>query len=193
MAIKPLASGCKETPEGLRNDDALLLQKTMSIQLPYSQVNPVALPLAVAPHIAAEQVGRKIILSQLIGFCHGVLTQPVDLAIIEGVGGWRVPLNHSETMAGLAKALNIPVILVVGIRLGCINHALLTEEIISSDGLALAGWVANILDPNMNCQRENVMTLRSLIRAPCLGEIPYLQNPTIDIVRKYLNFDLVIS
>ncbi|ARN74229.1 dethiobiotin synthase [Oceanicoccus sagamiensis] len=193
VAIKPVAAGCEPTPEGLRNEDALLLQQAMSLELPYEQINPVALEPAIAPHIAAQQIGKRLVVSQLAGYCRGVLMQRSDFAVIEGAGGWRVPLNSVETLAGLAKALNLPVILVVGVKLGCINHALLTAEAIANDGLPLAGWVANRLDADMPCYEENILTLKSLIRAPCLGEVPVLENPTAEAVSQYLSLDSVIT
>ncbi len=193
VAMKPLAAGCEETPEGLRNADALILQEAMSLSLPYEQINPVALKPAIAPHIAADQAGKRLLVSQLEGYCRGVLMQSADMAVIEGAGGWRLPLNRMETLAGLAMALKLPVILVVGVKLGCINHALLTAEAIRNDGLPLAGWVANQLDTDMLCYRENLMTLRSLIPAPCLGEVPFLDSPSAAAVSAHLDLDLVIS
>ena len=193
LAIKPVAAGCEETPEGLRNEDALLLRETMSVELPYEQVNPVALKPAIAPHIAAQQIGKRLMVSQLAGYCRGTLMQRSDLAVIEGAGGWRVPLNHVETLAGLVKELNLPVILVVGVKLGCINHALLTAEAIVNDGLTLAGWVANRLDAGMPCYEENIQTLKSLINAPCLGEVPVLDKPTAADVSPFLTLDPVIN
>lgn len=193
IAIKPVAAGCEETPVGLQNDDALILQEHMTIELPYGQVNPVTLKSAIAPHIAAAQEGRTLQVSQLAGYCQGVLMQSVDLALVEGAGGWRVPLNAQETLADLAKELNLKVILVVGMKLGCINHALLTAEAIANDGLELAGWVANQVDPDMACYAENVVTLSALLPAPCLGEIPFIINPLPAAIAGYLNLDLVIS
>ena len=193
VAIKPVAAGCEQTAEGLRNDDALQLQQAMSLPLPYEQVNPVALQPAIAPHIAAEQAGKRLLLSQLAGYCQGVLMQPADMALVEGAGGWRVPLNRMETLAGLAKTLNIPVILVVGVRLGCINHALLTAEAIAADGVALAGWVASRLDPHMPCYQENLTALQARLQAPCLGEVPFLDKPDAEAVSAYLNLDSVIT
>jgi dethiobiotin synthetase len=187
LGLKPVADGCEQTDAGLRNADALLLQQTMSVKLSYEQINPVALEPAIAPHIAAEQVGRRLLVSQLSGYCRGALMQPADFAVIEGAGGWRLPLNSVETLAGLAKELKLPVILVVGIKLGCINHALLTAEAIASDGLPLAGWVANQLQADMPCYQQNLTTLKSLIPAPCLGEIPFLHNPDAVKVSEYLN------
>jgi dethiobiotin synthetase len=193
VAIKPVAAGCEQTPEGLRNEDALLLQQSMSMDLPYDQINPVALQSAVAPHIAAAQEERRLRVAQLAGYCQGVLMQSADLAVVEGAGGWLVPINPSETLADLAKELDIPVIMVVGVKLGCINHALLTMQAIAADGVRMAGWVANQLVPNMPCYDENIATLQSVITAPCLGRVPFLDKPSPDLVAPHLNLDLVIS
>ncbi|WP_019528341.1 dethiobiotin synthase [Dasania marina] len=187
LAIKPVAAGCEQTAEGLRNSDALLLQQAMSQKLPYEQVNPVALEPAIAPHIAAAQLGKSLRVTQLAGYCRGVMMQPSDFLLIEGAGGWRVPLNRTETLAGLAKELNTAVILVVGMKLGCINHALLTIEAIQRDGLPLAGWVANRIDPNMSCYAENFATLVDLIPAPCLGEVPHLAEANGKEASRYMD------
>ena len=192
-ATKPVAAGCKVTPEGLRNDDALKLQAAMSLPLSYEQVNPVAFEPPIAPHIAAGYVGRRVAVSQLAGFCRGLLMQRADFTLIEGAGGWRVPLNPRETMADLVRELNTPVILVVGMKLGCINHALLTVEAIQRDGLTLAGWVANFHSGSMVAQEENLTALRDRIPAPCLGEVPQLSPATAEAVSDHINLDLVIS
>lgn len=176
-ALKPLAAGCEVTPDGLRNDDALQLQAVVNPPLMYEQINPVAFEPAIAPHIAALESRRAISVSRLEGYCRGVLGQ-ADFTLVEGAGGWRVPLNPAETLADLARALGLPVILVVGVRLGCLNHALLTAEAIARDGLPLAGWVANTLDPDMDRLGENIDALGQRLRAPCLGVVPRLDNPT---------------
>lgn len=186
-AIKPIAAGCERTPDGLRNDDALLLQRTMSLPLSYYEINPVALELAMAPHLAAEQAGVRINSMQLAGLCRGVLLQRADLTLIEGAGGWRVPLNARELLSQLPKTLGLQVIMVVGMRLGCINHALLTAEAIARDGLTLAGWVANSCVPDMPCLQENIATIRGYLRAPCLGEVPYLTAAQPASVADYLD------
>lgn len=186
-AVKPVAAGCEMTEEGLRNEDALLLHQECSVALDYQQVNPVALEAAIAPHIAAEQAGKRLTNSRLAGFCRGVMMSGADFVIIEGAGGWRVPISPVEKLSGLVKELKIPVIVVVGMRLGCINHALLTVEAICNDGLPIAGWVANRIDENMFCHEENLNTLKGLIPAPCLGEIPYLDYPSPSLVGNYLN------
>jgi len=193
VAVKPVAAGCKLTSEGLRNDDALLLQQTMSMSLPYEQVNPVALEPAIAPHIAAERAGRRLQIAQLSGFCRGVLMKKADLSVIEGAGGWRVPISQRETMAGLAADLQLPVILVVAMKLGCISHSLLTAEAIVRDGLKLAGWVANSPGSPMDGYEENLNTLKFLLPAPCLGELPFLDPATPEAAASYLDIDRLIN
>ncbi len=186
-AIKPVAAGCEQTADGLRNDDALRLQRAMSLPLHYDEINPIALAPAIAPHIAAEQSGRRIQLAQLAGLCRGVLMRRADVTLIEGAGGWRVPLNAREFLSGLAVELRLPVIMVVGMRLGCISHALLTAEAIARDGLTLAGWVANRCVADMDCYAENVATIRSNLRAPLLGEVPYLPGATPAMIADHLD------
>ena len=172
-ALKPVAAGCDITAEGLRNDDALILQSVITQTLSYEQINPITLEPAIAPHIAAQQVRRSLSVDRLAGFCRGVLNS-ADLTLVEGAGGWRVPLNPTETLADLAAVLKLPVILVVGIRLGCISHALLTAEAIARDGLQLAGWIANCVDPDMPFQQENIDSIAQRLAAPCLGVVPHL-------------------
>lgn len=173
LALKPVASGCEETSEGLRNSDALALQATMTVPLSYPEINPVALPAALSPHLAAAAAGRRLTLAQIAGFCRGGLMHKADLKLVEGAGGWRVPISDRELMSGLPKQLGIPVILVVGMRLGCINHAVLTAEAILKDGVKLAGWVANVVDPDMAALEGNLQTLQGMLPAPCLGVLPW--------------------
>ncbi|MDB6061296.1 MAG: dethiobiotin synthase [Verrucomicrobiaceae bacterium] len=186
-ALKPVAAGCTRTPDGLRNADALLLQQTMSVSMPYEQINPIALEQAIAPHIAAEQSGVRMNVAQLAGICRGALMQRADLTLVEGAGGWRVPLNSRELFSQLAVELRLPVILVVGMRLGCINHALLTAEAIARDGLQLAGWVANRCVEEMPYFAENVATIKGFLRAPCLGEVPFFERPTPALAADFLD------
>ncbi|MDG2018413.1 MAG: dethiobiotin synthase [Porticoccaceae bacterium] len=175
-AIKPVSAGCEDNGDGPQNDDALKLQSLANVELSYQQVNPVALDLPMAPHIAAQEQGKALTADRLTGFCRGVTMLPMDFLVIEGAGGWRVPINKRETMADIPKQLNAEVILVVGIRLGCINHALLTAQAIRLDGLKIAGWVANILDTEMLRIDENIDTLKQLFIEPCLGVIPRLSD-----------------
>jgi dethiobiotin synthetase len=172
-AVKPVAAGCDENG---RNDDALQLMACMTEALDYDQVNPVVLEAAVAPHIAAGMENKQVQASRLVGLCRGVMLGEADFVLIEGAGGWRVPLNRRETLADVAVQLQVGVILVVGMQLGCINHALLTAEAIHRDGLHLAGWVANQPGPRMACHEENLNTLREMLSAPLLGDVPCL-NP----------------
>lgn len=172
-AMKPVASGCDEINGELRNEDALLLQQYCTLDLAYEQINPIALRAAVAPHLAAQMEGRQISLQRLVGFARAIFAERADFTVVEGAGGWRVPLNRREYLSGLPQALQLPVVLVAGIRLGCINHAVLTAEAIEADGLHLAGWVANHLSADMPLARENVETLKQLIPAPLLGELPW--------------------
>jgi len=192
-ALKPIAAGCELTPEGLRNDDALMLQAAMNTPLAYEQINPIALAPAIAPHIAAENSQRRFSADRLVGFCRGVLMSRADFVIVEGAGGWRVPLNHRETLADLPKALSLPVILVVGMRLGCLNHALLTAEAIRRDGLPIAGWVANQIDPNMPEYEQNIATLERMLPTPCIGDIPFLNNPQATDIQKDLDIDKLLD
>ena len=189
-ALKPVAAGCERTAEGLRNADALLLQSVITEPLMYEQINPIALTAAMAPHIAAQQEKRSLSADRLAGFCRGSLNQ-AQLTLIEGAGGWRVPLNPSETMADLVKILRLPVILVVGVRLGCINHALLTVEAIRNDGVPLVGWIANCIDADMPVLEENIHSLAARIPAPCLGVIPWLPDAQPESVTAHLDTALL--
>lgn len=178
LALKPVASGCEETPEGLRNSDALALQEAMTVPLSYPEINPVALPAAMSPHLAAAAAGRRLTLTQITGFCRGGMMHKADLKLVEGAGGWRVPISDRELMSSLPRQLGMPVILVVGIRLGCINHAVLTAEAILKDGVRLAGWVANVIEPDMAALDGNLQTLQNMLPAPCLGVLPWAPQAT---------------
>ena len=185
-AVKPVAAGCEKTEEGLRNADALLLQSVMTTPLSYDEINPYALEAAIAPHIAAQHEKRSLSVDRLSGFCRGVLSL-ADFTLLEGAGGWRVPLNPRETLADLAKNLQLPVIMVVGIRLGCINHALLTFEAIARDGVPVAAWVANCIDADMPALQENIDSLRARLPVPCLGVVPYLRDKSPNVVATYFD------
>lgn len=181
LGLKPLAAGAIDTADGARNDDALALMAASAVGLPYAQVNPVLLPDAMAPHLAAARVQRRLRATQLAGFVRGTLmTARADLVLVEGAGGWRVPLNETETLADVARELGMPVLLVVGMRLGCLNHALLTAEAIARDGLRLAGWIANEIDPRMMAFDDNVATLRAHLAAPCLGVLRHGARELVD-------------
>ena len=176
LGMKPVASGCEETPDGPRNADAKRILAAADSPVDYELVNPYAFVPPVAPHLAAAQSGVEIRFDGIRTAFDG-LSRQADLVFVEGVGGWRVPLGPDGDLADLAVALGLPVVLVVGLRLGCINHALLTVESILWRGLALAGWVANSVDPAMALREENIATLRAAIDAPCLGVVPWMENP----------------
>lgn len=170
--LKPVASGCEQTPEGLRSEDALRLAAESTVSLPYTVVNPWAFEPPIAPHIAAARTGTAIEFAAVAGaLAHA--RKAADLVVVEGVGGWLVPLGDRATVADLVVDLDLPVVLVVGLRLGCLNLALLTAESIRARGLPLAGWAASVLDPGMPALEENIRTLMRRIEAPLLGCLPY--------------------
>lgn len=167
LGLKPLAAGAEKTAEGLRNEDALLLQQAATVQLPYDAINPFCFELPVAPHIAAQKNGNSLAAKSIAQDIRTTLEKTdVDYALVEGAGGWRLPLNDTETFADVVKLLQVPVILVVGMKLGCINHALLTADAIRADGLELHGWIANDLGEPMPMLAENIATLERWLPAP---------------------------
>jgi dethiobiotin synthetase len=170
--MKPVASGCTETPQGLRNDDALALQAASSSPMPYEWINPVALREPLSPHLAAAHEGVEIRLAPLYEAFERLRGMHDDV-LVEGVGGWLVPLSRSLLASDIARQWQLPVILVVGLRLGCINHALLSARAIATDGCRLVGWIGNRIDPTMDAVDENIETLRHQLPAPCLGILPH--------------------
>jgi dethiobiotin synthetase len=159
--------------------------------LRYEEVNPLAFAPAIAPHLAAREAGVLLDVAALQGPVQAILDKRADFTLVEGAGGWRVPLAGQATLSDLAIALKLPVILVVGVRLGCINQALLTAEAIMRDGLPLAGWVANLVDPLTSRLEDNLATLAERLPAPCLGYLPRLVDPSPAIVAGYLNLDFL--
>lgn len=190
-AAKPVASGCEMTADGLRNGDALALLNECTLPMRYEQVNPFAFEPAIAPHLAAREAGIELTASALALPVRQMLALQADFSLVEGAGGWRVPLAGRESLSDLAVMLELPVILVVGIRLGCINHALLSSEAIERDGLRLAGWVANIVDPATSRLEENLGTLADRLQAPCLGRVPRLPAATPAQVASCLDLRLL--
>jgi len=158
-ALKPIASGCEQTVDGLRNNDAILLQNAMSMDFPYHHINPFAFEPPIAPHLAAEENNTELTVKNVIKSCNPILNSDYDVLLIEGVGGWNVPLNDKEYLPDLAAAFGFPVILVVAIRLGCLNHALMTWQNMKARNTPIAGWIANCIDPEMLYQQENIATL----------------------------------
>ncbi len=172
IGMKPVASGARQTAAGWRNEDAEALITAAGVGVDYPLVNPYVFEPAIAPHLAAQSAGVTID-PAVIQQAFRDLGRGHELVVVEGVGGWRVPLAQGLDVAGLCMSLRLPVVLVVGMRLGCINHALLTAEAIASNGAELIGWVANQVDPAMACFDENLETLRERLQAPCLGVLPY--------------------
>lgn len=174
--MKPVASGCHRTDEGLRNADAEALIAASGHNWKYEQVNPFAFEPAIAPHIAAADAGIDISADVILSVFKDLQRQS-DRIVVEGVGGFRVPLAEGFDTADLAVKLGLPVILVVGLRLGCINHALLTAEAVLARGLKFAGWIGNSLDPAMDSEAANIEALREHLPGPCLGHVPHLAPP----------------
>lgn len=173
VGMKPVAAGAERDAAGRWvNDDVLALRAASNVRVPPEDDNPVCLPAAVSPHIAARLAGQSIELAPIVA-AHRRLAQQADAVVVEGAGGFLVPLSDRLTGADLAVALGLPVILVVGLRLGCLNHALLTIEAIRRRGLPLAGWIANRLDPSMPEQQANVDHLRAQLAAPLLADWPW--------------------
>ncbi|MBI2779733.1 MAG: dethiobiotin synthase [Gammaproteobacteria bacterium] len=191
-AMKPVSAGCIETDEGLRNGDALILQRHATLNLPYAQINPYAYAAPIAPHIAATRLGQRIEIAPIKAIFDD-MARRADYVVVEGAGGWRVPLNEHETIADLAQALGLPVILVVGMRLGCLNHALLSCESIARQGVPLAGWVANSACPEFPELQENIDALRERIDAPLLGVIPHLREFDAQVIASHLDFKSISS
>jgi dethiobiotin synthetase len=190
LGMKPVATGCTRTAAGMRNDDALRLLGQGTTPAPYELVNPYAFAPPIAPHIAAGQAGSEIELATIVG-AYQTLSERADWMIVEGVGGWRVPLGPTTFVGDIPGALGLSVLLVVGVRLGCINHALLSVESIRAGGNRLSGWVANQIEPSMLARDENLATLAALIGAPCIGVVPWLDPPGPDAVARYLHPELL--
>lgn len=176
VGMKPVAAGCVRTPAGWVNEDVEALRAASGVALPVPAMNVYLFNAPIAPHIAAEEEGVEIDVDEILHRFRR-LGELADVVIVEGAGGWVVPLDDRMTMADLADELGLPVILVVGMRLGCINHALLTARSIEDSGLRLAGWVANRIDPAMARFEENLAALSARIEAPLLGVVPHQSPP----------------
>ena len=183
--MKPVASGCNHDATGLRSSDAMQIMHACSSTPPYSQVNPYAFEAAIAPHIAAARSSESIRIAKIVSLCRD-LEERAERVVVEGVGGWEVPLGSDTKLPDLACRLKLPVILVVGLRLGCINHALLTASAIRSTGLDFCGWIANQQQPGIEAMEENISTLQERISAPLLGVLPWREHPNPAEMAGYL-------
>lgn len=183
LGIKPISAGCEKTEFGLRNNDALKLQKASSMQVDYDIVNPIAYQEAIAPHIAAAKYNNKIDLNSLQDCLDRAKQLQPDRLLVEGAGGWRLPLdNRGNFMSDFALQNQMKVILVVGMKLGCLNHAVLTHQAIVADGLNCIGWIANQLSSDMPFYRENLACLDSLLDCPRVADVPFQPNGVKDIL-----------
>jgi dethiobiotin synthetase len=185
VGMKPVASGCVDTGAGWRNADALALLAASDPQPGYAALNPYPLPLPLAPELAARAAGVTIELAALRAAYQGLAAQ-ADAVVVEGVGGWAAPLSATLDQAALVRALRLPVVLVVGLRLGCLNHAYLSARAIAADGCQLAGWIATAIDPEMACVDENFALLAQRLPAPCWGRLPYQALPDPRALARYL-------
>lgn len=172
VGMKPVAAGCRVTPPGLRNDDALALQAASDPRPPYGDINPWALPEPTAPQLAARAAGIEVTLPRVLA-AHARLAGQADVVVVEGAGGWLSPLADGIEHADLAHALQLPVLLVVGLRLGCLSHARLSARAIAADGCRLLGWVGCAVDPDFARRDDYLELLRTALRASCLGTIPH--------------------
>jgi dethiobiotin synthetase len=194
-AMKPIAAGAQPDARGIwRNEDAEALAAAATVAVPRALSTPFLLRAAVAPHLAARQEGVLLDIPRILQ-CHAAVTARADMTVVEGVGGFRVPLDETTDTGDLARALGIPVILVVGIRLGCLSHALLTAESIAAAGLSMAGWIANVIDPGMQLRDDNIASLRTLLArrhgVPWIGTIPWLAQPCGHAAAACLDLDLL--
>jgi dethiobiotin synthetase len=170
--MKPVASGSRRTPQGLRNDDALALIEAAGTAIPYAAVNPYCFEPPISPHIAAKEANIRIDIG-MIRDKFATLAAEADWVVVEGAGGWLAPTSESESMADLATALSLPALLVVGLKLGCLNHAQLTGSSIKAGGVSFAGWIANAVDPAMTHAEDNLAALEQRLGEPPLAVIPH--------------------
>ena len=185
---KPVAKGSKMTPEGLRNKDALVLQNSSTLDLPYSAVNPVALSEEESSVAHSSPINYSL-LSE--GLAH--LSDQADLVLVEGTGGWRSLMNDLRPLSEWVVQEQLPVLMVVGIQEGCINHAILTAQAVANDGLPLIGWVANRINPGLAHYAEIIDVLSKKISAPLIGELPYLPRAEQRELSQYIDADRLRS
>jgi dethiobiotin synthetase len=192
VGMKPVAAGCEATPHGLSCEDVEQLQAQSNVAAPLNLVNPYALVPSIAPHLAAERDGVDIDLDVIVS-SFTALREMSDVVLVEGVGGFMVPLNAAQDTADLAARLGLPVILVVGMRLGCINHALLSAQAIRLKGLRLVAWVANRIDPAMKAFDETLHALEARLAAPLLGVVPCLVKADPSAATEFMDLNILNS
>ena len=185
IGMKPVASGCEWIDGGWRNEDARLLQAASDPRPDYDDVNPFALRAPVAPELALRDDGVELALAPILA-AHARLASQGDAMVVEGVGGWAAPLSAELDQLDLVRALRLPVALVVGLRLGCINHARLSVRAIQDDGVELLGWIGNVIDPAMARIDDNFGILRQRLPIPCWGRLPYAARPDPEALSRHL-------
>ncbi|PAS05960.1 dethiobiotin synthase [Vibrio cholerae] len=192
IGYKPVAAGSDKTEFGYRNSDALHLMKAATVDMPYEDVNPYALVLPTSPHIAAKHENVTIDYA-LLSNKLSKHKENAELVVVEGAGGWRVPTSDSDCLSTWVKQERLPVILVVGIKLGCLSHAILTAEAIRADGLELVGWIANRINPGTEHYAEIIEHLEGRLGAPKLGEIPYMPKAKRQELGKFIQLDHLLE
>lgn len=180
LGLKPIATGALLTENGLRNSDAIHLQKTATISIPYEQVNPFCFLAPIAPHIATAQQSSQLSVNKIMALCELTLNLKADYYVIEGLGGAAVPLNEKETMLDLIQELALPVILIVGLRLGCLNHALLSYEVLKKRNIPVVACICNQIDPDMLFYEENALYLKQAMKVPFFSFVHYQNLNTLD-------------
>ncbi|MFC4726722.1 dethiobiotin synthase [Coralloluteibacterium thermophilus] len=193
VGMKPVASGSAlHADGGWRNEDALALLEASDPRPDYELVNPYALPVPTAPELAARQAGVELRLEPMLA-AYTALRARADIVVVEGVGGWQAPLTEALDQAEVARAMALPVVLVVGVRLGCVNHARLSARAILDQGFALRGWVANHVQPGMLYAAETVQILHRVLPAPCLGVLPYMPDPQPQLLAAHLDVSRLVE
>lgn len=189
LGFKPISAGCEVDEDVLVNIDAQLIQANSNVQAPLNVINPIAFEPPIAPHIAAAKVGKRIDFTQLNSGFDKLQQYKADVYLVEGAGGWLLPINETDTLNQWVEQQQLEVILVVGVKLGCLNHALLTAQAIESQGLTLAGWVANIVAPQTAYIEENIEHLKMVLGAPLLARVPYFADgDSFDFDKQTIDF-----
>jgi dethiobiotin synthetase len=187
VGMKPVASGCARIDGAWRNEDALALQRAGAFHAPYEDINPFAFALPLAPELAALDAGVEVTLPPILA-AHARLSSQAEAVVVEGVGGWMAPLATSLFQADLVRALDLPVVLVVGLRLGCLNHAYLSARAIDADGCRLAGWIGTEIDPAMSRMQDNLALLADRLAAPCWGVLPFDASPDAERMSQHIRW-----
>jgi dethiobiotin synthetase len=192
VGMKPVASGCERTPEGLCNEDALALQAASDPRPDYADVNPYALEIPTAPQLAARAMGVRVALPALLA-AHARLAARADAVVVEGAGGWLAPMDEGLDQSTLARAIDAPVLLVIGLRLGCLSHARLSARAILADGLPFAGWIGSSVDPAFAERDDYLAMLSDALPAPCLGVLPHAPGADAVAMAGHLDIAALLS